>query len=256
MNNRPYFSLFANFFLTLVISRPNFRGLAQYTLDALKLARSTGRIGELFDPLIVALTEALERFDTRLTERQEPAVGDTEAFRLARTAWLAFVAEVQVKVVNPALFGQAVLKDFRQYTRGKLAALNQEPLLTDSDALVNLYKDNQAVLQPFYALHYPTPAGQLPVTLVERAAALAEALRTADSARDTADIAIDTTITTLKSDWVALATVLRQAKGLLEYTFASDEEVYGFFDFSKARPTKTVKKADQQAGNAPTPPAE
>ena len=251
MNNRPYFSLFANFFLTLVISRPNFRGLAQYTLDALKLARATGRIGELFDPLIQALTEALESFDTKLTERADPTAGDTEAFRLARTAWLDFVEPVQIKVVNPGLYKQAPLKDFRKYTRGKLAALNQETLLTHSDALVALYKAQATVLQPFYALHFPTPAGEKPETLAEKAARLSLALRTADSARDTADIAIDTTITTLKSDWVKLAGVLRQVKGLLEYTFATDEEVYGFFDFSKAYVSKSQKKADKGANTTP-----
>ena len=252
--NRPYFSLFANFFLTLVISRPNFRGLAQYTLDALIHARSTGRLdalGATFDELIVALKTAIEKFDETLTERLDPTAGDTEAFRLARAAWLAWVQEQQVKIVNPALFGKAVLKDFRKYTRGKLGALAQEPLMTQSDELVKLYTDNAAALQPRYALDNPPPAGQPPVTMADRATALVEALRTADSQRNTADSAIDTSIKVIKSDWVTLAGCLRRAKGLLEYTFATDEEVYGFFDFSRARPTKTTKKADQQA--TPTP---
>ncbi len=254
--NRPYFSLFANFFLTLVISRPNFRGLAQYTLDALKQARTAGRLSALsapFDALIVALTTAIAEFDGTLTERLDPTAGNTEAFRLARAAWLSFVQEQQIKVVNPALFGKAVLKDFRRYTRGKLAAYGQQSLLTHSEELVQLYTDNAAALQPFYATHNPPVAGQpAPPPLVTRAAALAQALRAADSARNSADAALDTSITTLKSDWVTLARCLRRAKGLLEATFDSDEEVYGFFDFSKANVTKNQKKADKQAVTPPT----
>jgi hypothetical protein len=43
-----YFTYFLNFFLSLAISRPNFRGLAQYTRDALKGAG----LGPLFEPFI------------------------------------------------------------------------------------------------------------------------------------------------------------------------------------------------------------
>ena len=248
---RPDFSLFANFFLTLVISRPNFRGLAQYTLDALKQARAAGRIPATFDGLILALTDAIAKFDVTLTERLDPTAGDTESFRLARTAWLTWVQEQQIKVVNPALFGQAPLKDFRRYTRGKLGALNQETLMTHSNELAQLYTDNAAALQPLYAAHNPPPAGQPVVPMATRAKALVAALRTADSARDAGDAAVGTSITDLKSDWGVLALNLRRVKGLLEVTFDTDEEVYNFFDFSKARPTKTIKKADGQAG--PTP---
>ena len=250
--NRPYFSLFANLFLTLVISRPNFRGLAQYTLDALRQARAAGRIsGPAFEALIQGLTDALAAFDDNLAERNDPTAGDTEAFRTARAAWLAWVQEQQIKVINPALFGKDALKDFRRLTRGKLGALNQETLMTQSEALVKLYTDSAAALQPRYALEYPTPAGQPAVTMADRAKNLVKALRTADSARDTTDVVIDTSITDLKSDWTTLALALRRTKGLLEFTFDTDEEVYNFFDFSKARPTKTTKKADQQTG--PTP---
>lgn len=233
-----YFTYFLNFFLSLAISRPNFRGLAQYTRDALKGAG----LGPLFEPFIQDLDVAIAGFDVNLTERNDPTAGSTEAFRQARKAWLTFVFEQQMKVVNAALFGQPALKDFRQFTRGKLSGLGQETLLTHSDALVQLYTDNATALQPFYAVHNPTPAGQPPVTLVEKAKALVKTLREAHSTRNQADAAIDTSIQELAKDWVALARALNRAKAMLELTFDDPKQVYVFFDFSKARKSGTKAK--------------
>ncbi len=254
MSAPPYFSYFQNLFLTLVISRPNFRGLGQYTLDGLRQARTASRIGAEFDPLLAGLADSLQKFDATLGERLDPTAGDTEAFRQARTQWLAFVQEQQLKVVNAALYGKPALKDFRRLTRGKLAAMPQETLLINSGALAALYADNAAALQPLYAVHNPPVAGQPAETLAARATRLAAALRAADSARDQGDQAIDTAITTLAADWVALALALRRVKGMLEVVFDTDQEVYDFFDFSKARASTTTKKADKQAAAAATSP--
>ena len=250
----PYFSYFQNLFLTLVISRPNFRGVGQYTLDGVQQARTAGRLGAEFDPLLLGLADGIAKFDTALGQRLDPTAGDTEAFRQARTQWLAFVQEQQIKVVNPALFGKSALKDFRKFTRGKLAALAQETLLTQSEALVKLYTDNAAALQPLYTVYNPPLTGQQPEKLADRAKALAAALRAADSTRDQGDQAIDTAITALAADWVALALALRRIKGMLEVVFDTDQEVYDFFDFSKAKPSKSSRKADKKAAAAPVLP--
>lgn len=242
----PYFSYFLNFFLTLVISRPNFRALAQYTRDALKGAG----LGPLFDPFIQDLDTAIAGFDVNLIQREDPTAGDTEAFRQARAQWLHFVLEVQVKVVNPAMFGKTALKDFRKFTHGKLAALDQDELPILSDALVVLLGDHQAVLQPLYAAHFPTPAGQQPQTLVAKATELVTSVRDADSARDQAFATVDTTIQNLAKDWVALARALNRAKAMLELTFDDPKDVYRFFDFSKAKTTKRPS-----GGNKKNPPA-
>ncbi|MBC7448903.1 MAG: hypothetical protein H7330_12675 [Hymenobacteraceae bacterium] len=239
----PYFSYFQNAFLTLVISRPNFRGLAQYTLDAVRQGRATGRLGAEFDPLVVGLTDAIARFDHNLLQRNDPTAGNTEAFRQARAAWLAFVLEQQERVVKGALFGQAALKDFRPLTHNKLRVLGQETLLTKSDVLVKLYADYAATLQPLYAVFNPPLAGEPVVTLAKRAAALVKGLRAADSVRDQGDAQIHTSIKALATDWVALAVALRRVKGQLEVVFDTDQEVYDFFDFSKAKSPRSARGA-------------
>lgn len=246
----PYFSYFQNAFLTLDISRPNFRGLAQYTLDAVRQALTAGRFGPDHESLAAKLADNLEtaisKFDTSLGQRNDPTAGDTEAFRQARQQWLDFVQAQQLQVVNPALFGKPALKDFRGLTHGKLGRLGQETLLTRSAALVVLYQTHAAALQPLYALHN---AGQPP--LADRAAALVQTMRAVQQMRNQELAEIDASIQLLAADWVAVALALRRIKGLLEMVFDTDHEVYVFFDFSKARSPKAVRKADRRAATAP-----
>ena len=146
--------------------------------------------------------------------------------------------------VTPKLRKLSVYADFKKFGLGKLAALNQPTLLTESKLLLALYVANQAALYP---------------TLGADAQKLYDALDAADDSRDTQDGTITDAQLALADDRAAIAHAQRRLKAQLELTFDEPEKVYSFFDFGKAENARKVLKKAKKAAkkdNAALPPAE
>lgn len=212
-----YFSYFDNFFLNLVISRPNYKALAEFTLAAVRKAA----LGSAFDGYLTALETAIKNFDENLADRNDPTQGTTEAYRTARKAWLTFVDDTMKDYVTPRLRRLPVYADFKALSKRKLAALNQQALPTAAEALVKLYETHAA------ALNYPAVGADARTRLDD--------LKAAATARADDQALRNTTIVELAQDWVAIARALRRVKAQLELTFDEPEQVYAFFDFSKVK---------------------
>ncbi|MBC8084316.1 MAG: hypothetical protein H7Z21_14015 [Hymenobacter sp.] len=223
----PYLSYFDNFFLSLRISRPNFKASAAYTLTAGRAANLDAALTPYLDELATALTA----FDENLTERNSSALGGTEAYRAARKAWLSFVDDTMKDYVTPKLRKLPVYADFRSFRKSQLSRLTQNELLISSQTLLKLYGTHAAAL------------GQ-PALPTEAKAAL-DLLAATSQQRDETDATTTGAITELAQDWVAVARALRRVKAQLELLLDEPAAVYGFFDFSK------IKKARKSSSVEP-----
>jgi len=239
----PYSTYFDNPFLALRMKRPAYKAQAQYSLQALTEAN----LGSVFTPLLAALDTAIGGFDESLTDRNQSTAGSTDAFQLARAAWLEFADDTMKDYVTPKLRKQPIYADFKKFGKSKLAALDQDTFITKAKALLQLYLDQQAALYP---------------KLGEDAQKLYDALVKADKTRDTQEATITDAILDLAGDRAAIARAQRRLKAQLELTFDDPAKVYSFFDFSKAesarKALKRAAKAAAQAAQAPieTPPTE
>jgi hypothetical protein len=234
----PYSTYFTNLFLAVRMARPDYKAQALYCLRAIREAG----LGLVFDPLLAALETATTDFDENLADSNESTAGGTDAYHQARTEWLAFVDDTMKDYVTPKLRKLPAYADFKKFGKSKLAALNQPKLLTESVALLNLYRDHQ---------------GQLYPTLGAEAAAKLKALTDTDETRDTQEAGITDARLDLADDRAAIARAQRRLKAQLELTFDSEEKVYSFFDFSAAESArKSLKRAAKAAKAAATPPAE
>ena len=230
-----YSTYFDNLFLALRMARPDFKAQAQYSL----LAAREAALGAAFTPLLAELETAIAGFDENLSDRNQSTAGGTDAFRLARTEWLTFVDDTMKDYVTPKLRKLPAYADFKKFGKSKLAALSQPKLLTESKALVALYRDHQAALYP---------------TLGAEAKARYDALTAADETRDTQEATISDAMLALADDRAAIARAQHRLKAQLELTFEKPEKVYSFFDFSKAEYSrKTQKKAAKKAASAVAP---
>ena len=197
---------------------------ARHHINATLLPNGTP--GAVFTPLLVALQAAIDGFDENLTDRNQSTAGGTDAYHLARTAWLAFVDDTMKDHITPKLRKLPGYADFKKFGKSKLSALKQPKLLTESRALVALYRAQQAALYP---------------TLEAEAQQKYEALAAADETRDTQDATITEAILDLADDRAAIAHAQRRLKAQLELTFDKAEKVYSFFDFSAAKVNKSGK---------------
>ena len=228
-----YSTYFENLFLTLRMARPAFKAQASYSLRA---GREAG-LGQLFLPLLADLEKAIDGFDENLTGRNQSTAGGTDAYHLARTAFLTFVDDTMKDYITPKLRKLPVYADFKKFGKSKLTALQQPQLLTDAKALVALYRAQQAALYP---------------TLGAEAEQKYAALVATDETRDTQQAGIEEAILALADDRLAIARAQRRLKAQLELTFESEEKVYSFFDFSKAEYScKAQKKATKKAATLP-----
>ena len=220
---RPYATYFDNPFAALRMARPAYKAQATHALRAVRQAA----LGKAFDPLLAELETAIASFDENLTDRQQPTVGDTDAYQLARTNWLTFVDDVMKDYLTPKLRKLSVYADFRQFGKSRLAGLKQPNLLVQSQKLVDLYTGQQDVLK------YPTLAAEAALKL--------KAVADADETRDKQAAATDDTILDLAADRAAIARAQRRLKAQLELTFDDPDKVYSFFDFSAATVNKSGK---------------
>lgn len=223
---QPYATYFENFFEALRMARPDYKAQAEYALRAGRQAQ----LAAVFNPLLADLEAAINGFDENLTDRQQPTQGNTEAYKTARKAWLAFVDDTMKDYITPKLRKLPVYADFKVFGKSKLAALKQDALLVDSQKLIKLYALHAA------ALAYPAVAADATARLAAVAAL--------DETRDTADAATGTTILALADDRAAIARAERRFKAQLELTFDAPAKVYSFFDFSRAKLPKAKKTTD------------
>ena len=217
-----YSTYFDNLFLGLRMARPDFKAQAQYSLRAVQQAA----LGAAFTPLLAALETALAGFDEHLTDRTQSTAGGTEAFRTARAQWLAFVDDTMKDHVTPKLRKLPIYADFKKFGKSRLANLNQPTLLTESKALLDLYAAQQAALYP---------------KLGADARQLYDALDAADDTRDQQEGDITEARLGLADDRLAIARAQRRLKAQLELTFDEPAKVYSFFDFAKAKVSKSGK---------------
>ena len=82
-----YATYFDNPFESLRMDRPAYKAQAEYSLRAV----TDAALGAAFTPLLAALQAAIAGFDENLTDRAQSTAGGTDAYHLARTAWLEFV---------------------------------------------------------------------------------------------------------------------------------------------------------------------
>ncbi len=223
-----YSTYFDNLFLALRMARPDFKAQAQYALRAGR----TAALGNAFDPLLAALETAIAGFDENLTDRNESTAGHTDAYRVARAAWLAFVDDAMKDYVTPRLRKLPVYADFKNFGKAKLGALRQPELLAESRALVALYAAHQADLLP---------------TLAADAQAKLDAVVAADATRDAHSATTSAAILGLADDRAAIARAQHRLKAQLELAFDSPAKVYSFFDFSKAEAARKKKQAPAAA---------
>ena len=76
------------------------------------------------------LQTAIVGFNENLTDRTQSMAGGTDAYHLARTAWLEFVDDTMKAYVTPKLRKLPVYADFKKFGKSKLSALRQPDLLT------------------------------------------------------------------------------------------------------------------------------
>ena len=167
-----YSTYFDNPFPALRMSRPEFKAQAQYSLRA----ATEAALGAPFKLLLADLDTAITGFDENLADRNQSTTGGTEAFQLARTAWLTFVDDTMKDYVTPKLRKLPIYADFKKFGKSKLAALDQDTLITQAKALLQLYTEQQDALYPDLG----TDAKKLYDALVE-----------ADETRDEQDATID-----------------------------------------------------------------
>ncbi|MBJ6108387.1 hypothetical protein JAO73_05150 [Hymenobacter sp. BT523] len=228
-----YSTYFDNPFLALRMARPAYKAQAEYALRAGREAA----LGAAFAPLLAELETAIAGFDENLTDRNQPTAGGTDAFRQARAEWLLFVDDAMKDHVTPKLRKLPVYADFKKFGKSRLAELAQPELLTASQALVALYRAQQAAL---------------PAEVAAGAQARYAALVAADAARDARTATIADARLELADDRAAIARAQRRFKAQLELKYDDAEKVYSFFDFSAAKLPKAKKKA--AAGPSPVQP--
>ena len=224
----PYSASFANPFRALLMSRPAYKAQAQYSLRAVTEAA----LGTPFGPLLAALDTAITGFDENLADRNQSTTGGTEAFHEARAQWLEFVDDTTKDYVTPKLRKLPIYADFKKFGKSKLAALSQPAFITQANALLQLYTEQQSALRP---------------ALGTDAKKLYDALVAADKTRDTQGATIDSAILDLADDRAAIAHAQRRLKAQLELTFEDPAKVYSYFDFSAS---KAARKSQ------PKPPAQ
>ncbi|MGY3089746.1 hypothetical protein ACVWYF_002794 [Hymenobacter sp. UYAg731] len=229
-----YTTYFENPFASLRMDRPAYKAQAEYSLHAVTEAA----LGAAFTPLLAALATAIGGFDENLTDRNQSTAGGTDAYHLARTEWLAFVDDTMKDYVTPKLRKLPAYADFKKFGKSKLATQAQPKLLTDSKALVALYRTHQAALYP---------------TLGAEAQKLYAALATTTETRDTQSATIDAAVLDLADDRAAIAHAQRRLKAQLELTFEKAEKVYSFFDFSKAESARKAQKRAAKKAAAVSP---
>jgi hypothetical protein len=218
-----YSTYFNNLFLALRMARPDYKAQA---LSCLRAGREAA-LGAAFAPLLAELDTAITGFDENLSDSGRSTAGETGAYRLARTEWLAFVDDTMKDYVTPKLRKLPVYADFQKFGKSKLAKLDQDALLTNSATLVKLYLAQQAALYP---------------TLGQDAAAKLQALADVDETRDTQGATITDARLDLADDRAAIARAQRRFKAQLELTFDSEEKVYSFFDFSATKEARQARK--------------
>ncbi|WP_210516519.1 hypothetical protein [Hymenobacter terricola] len=216
-----YSTYFDNLFLALRMARPDFKAQASYALRAGREAA----LGKEFDPLLADLDTAITGFDETLADRNQSTASGTDAYHLARTAWLEFVDDTMKDHITPKLRKLPIYADFKKFGKSKLAARKQPKLLTEAQALLALYTAEQGRLYP---------------GLGADAKKLYDALVATDENRDKQAATIDTAIVDLADDRAAIARAQHRLKAQLELTFDKPEKVYSFFDFSTARGNKTT----------------
>ncbi|MDQ2792593.1 MAG: hypothetical protein M3Y12_01095 [Bacteroidota bacterium] len=226
-----YSTYFDNLFLSLRMARPDYKAQAQYSLRTLREAA----LGAAFTPLLAALETAIDGFDENLTDSRQSTAGGTGAFHAARKAWLEFVDDTLKDYVTPKLRKLPVYADFKKFGKSKLAGLYQPRLLTESKALLDLYKAQQKALYP---------------EMGAEAQQLYDALDAADETRDTQEGDITEAQLALANDRAAIARAQRRLKAQLELTFEDAAKVYSFFDFAKARGNKKASKDTSGPSNA------
>ena len=219
-----YATYFDNPFNSLRMDRPAYKAQAEYSLHAVTEAA----LGAAFTPLLAELATAIGGFDESLTDRNQSTAGGTDAYHLARTEWLAFVDDAMKDYITPKLRRLPAYADFKKFGKSKLAAQAQPKLLTDSKALVVLYRTHQAALYP---------------ALGAEAQKKYEALAAATETRDTQSATIDAAVLDLAADRAAISRTQRRLKAQLELTFEEAKKVYSFFDFSAAKLPKSKKAA-------------
>ena len=218
----PYSTYFANPFRALLMSRPAYKAQAQYSLRAVTEAA----LGAPFAPLLAALDTAIAGFDENLADRSQSTMGGTEAFHEARAEWLEFVDDTMKDYVTPKLRKLPSYADFKKFGKGKLAALDQDTLITQARALLQLYTAHQVALYP---------------ALGADAKKRYDALVKADKTRDEQAATIGTAILDLADDRAAIAHAQRRLKAQLELSFEDPAKVYSFFDFSASKAAKKSK---------------
>lgn len=227
-----YSTYFDNLFLALRMKRPAYKAQAEYSLRAVREAG----LGKTFDPLLADLETALAAFDENLASRNQSTAGGTEAYYRARAEWLAFVDDTLKDYVTPKLRKLPAYADFKKFGKSKLAALDQDELLTQSKALLELYAAQQHALYP---------------TLAADARQKLQALTDVDESRDVQAAGTDDAILALADDRAAIARAQRRLKAQLELAFEDPAKVYSFFDFSAAKLPKPKPKAGKSPVTAP-----
>ena len=217
-----YATYFDNPFESLRMDRPAYKAQAEYSLRAV----TDAALGAAFTPLLAALQAAIAGFDENLTDRAQFTAGGTDAYHLARTAWLEFVDDTMKDYVTPKLRKLPVYADFKKFGKSKLSALRQPDLLTQSKTLLALCH-NQGLLYP---------------TLGAEAQKKYAALTATDVTRDIQDATITGATLDLAANRAAVAHAQRRPKAQLELTFEQAGKVYSFFDFSASKGGRKAKK--------------
>ena len=223
---KPYFTYFDNPFAHLRMDRPAYKAQAEFSLRTIEEAA----LGAGFTPLLSELRTAIAGFDENLTDRNQSTAGGTIAFRTARSKWLEFTDDTMKDYVTPKLRKLPVYADFKKYGKSKLAALDQNTLLTRSKDLLKLYKAQQSALYP---------------TLLAEAQGRYDALAATDETRDEQQGDINAAQLDLADDRHAIARAQRRLKAQLELKFDEPEKVYSFFDFADTKEGRQARKKDE-----------
>ncbi len=226
MDGQPLFSYTANFFLTLDVSRPNFKAQAQYT------ATAVGRDAALPAALqtrAAALTAAIGPFNEKLVSSTQAAAAET--FGTARAAARELL-NTQVRRLIAVRYEPRSPGYDRFLPQGK-----EEYNDADEDTYFTLFERYaRAVNAETPAFAYP-PTDNSATTPAQDATAMLNRLRATRTAVDTFEAKQQQTATDITADWRAVAVAQwRLWLGLADH-FATDpdyrERIYNYFDFSQ-----------------------
>ena len=243
MEGQPLFSYTANFFLTLNMSRPNFKAQALYAATAVQA--DTGLPAEVL-ARATALQKAVGPFNVKLVASTQAA--DGEDFGDARAA-AKLLQNAQVRKLIGARYEPKSDGYKRFLPEGK-----EEYNDADEDEYFVLFERYTLAMNaeepPF---EYPKTDNSAS-TPSEDATAMLARLNATRKAVDTFESNQQITTTNLTADWRTVAVAEWRLWNLLQDHFAEDpdyrERVYNYFDFSQVQ---SQGAADEATGPVVTP---